>query len=171
MTEDRILWIGRHTLVQPATFVPTRVFRQIGGVDLSRHYALDLDLWLRLTETLPLRYVGRDIALYRLHATSKTVTSAQKFVAEVTDILTLAAARGRLSAREARCRAELFGLRTYLMPGSVSLRLAWAGFWQGVRAQPQALPEALLIIAKALVRLAFGERLWSWARYAKARFS
>ena len=60
MTFEKLLWVGKHALVQPATFVPTNAFRQAGGLDIARHYALDLDLWLRLAETLPLKFVARD---------------------------------------------------------------------------------------------------------------
>jgi len=81
-----------------------------------------------------------------------------------------AAARGALSARQAQARAALFGLRTHLMPGTIALRPALRCGWAAVRRDPTTLPEAVLIVLKALVRLAVGERWWAGARQAKTKF-
>lgn len=169
MRLDKLLWIGKNALVQPATFVPTLAFREAGGLDVTRHYAIDLDLWLRLAERLPLQFVARDLALYRLHPASKTVASPTKFIEECRLILEAAAGRGLLSLAQAHSRAELFGLRTCLMPGSFHFGQALRYGWSAVKAEPAVLPEAVVILLKAAVRLIIGDRLWSLGRLAKAR--
>ncbi|MCC7359373.1 MAG: glycosyltransferase [Anaerolineales bacterium] len=169
MSLEKLLWAGKHVLIQPATFVPTEAFRSVGGVDPAYHYAFDLDLWLKLAEQLPLQFVPHDLALYRLHATSKTVASAPRFIGEFRAILEAAAARGALPARQARGRAELYGMRTYLMPDTLNWAAALRHLWAALRHDARCLPEAVLIFLKAVVRLVIGERRWEQARLAKAR--
>jgi hypothetical protein len=170
MSLEKLLWVGKHALVQPATFAPTDAIRLAGSLNPDLHYALDLDLWLRLAETLPLKCLERDLALYRLHAASKTVAASTRFVDEVHQVLAAAARRGTLPAQMAQSRSELFGLRTYLMPGVFNWTLAWGCLQRAIRAEGAVLPEAMLIVLKALVRLAGGQRLWTRARLLKARF-
>jgi glycosyltransferase involved in cell wall biosynthesis len=169
MTLGKLLWAGKHALVQPATFIPTDAVRKVGGLDPSHHYALGLDLWVRLAERIPLKFIPYDIALYRLHRTSKTVTLALEFVDEVRWVLDDAVQRGAISARTARSRGDLFAARTHLMPGTINVAGAISEIWSAVVADPSTVPEALLVLSKAAVRLTVGESLWTLARLAKTK--
>jgi hypothetical protein len=55
------------------------------------------------------------------------------------------------------------------MPGMINQSAALSNFRSGVAAEPSVLPEALAIVLKAFVRLTIGDRLWAWARLAKAK--
>jgi glycosyltransferase involved in cell wall biosynthesis len=169
MSFEKVLWVGKHNFIQPATFASTAAIRKVGGIDLSFHYALDLDLWVRLAEILPIKFIPHDIALYRLHSTSKTVSSPSSFIKDVRRVLDSAVQRGTISPRKAQSRYHLFAVRTYLMPGTINLTAAFGNLYSGVMAEPAVLPEAILVLLKAAVRLAVGDRLWAWARLVKAR--
>lgn len=69
----RLLRRGNY-LAQPAVFLRSRVFEQVGLLDPSLEYGMDYDLWLRL-RGLRVRYVPRVLATFRWHPTSKSATS------------------------------------------------------------------------------------------------
>ena len=50
----------------------------VGGVDPSRHYAMDYDLWLRLGKRYPPGLIDKKIGRFRMHETSKSITGFQK---------------------------------------------------------------------------------------------
>ena len=86
--------------LQPATFAPTASVRALGGVDPSLHYAMDFDLHIKLIEKLPFHHVPVDLALYRMHGTSKTAALSPQFIDDVDRILR--GASGRLCSRRGR---------------------------------------------------------------------
>jgi glycosyltransferase involved in cell wall biosynthesis len=64
---------------QPSTFWRTEIFRALGGCDLSLHFAMDWDLWVRYLA----RYGQKNVVLlddllaqYRHHPAAKTVTGS-----------------------------------------------------------------------------------------------
>jgi glycosyltransferase involved in cell wall biosynthesis len=59
-------------IVQPATFFRRTAYEAVGGLDRSLHYCLDYDLWIRLGQCAPLRYVHDTLAQVRLHPETKT---------------------------------------------------------------------------------------------------
>jgi GT2 family glycosyltransferase len=160
----------RHTLQQPATFAPTEFVRAAGGVDISLHYAMDLDLWIRLAERMPIRYVPHDLAAYRIHPSSKTVALSTQFTADVANVLASAAQRGLLPNRQARVRANLFAARTYLTPEVRDAPSALAQLKGAIREDISVAPEALLILIKAMVRPIVSEKLWAGVRLALAKY-
>jgi glycosyltransferase involved in cell wall biosynthesis len=168
MTRERLLDL-RFFLPQPATFAPTEWVRRVGGLDTSLHYAMDLDLWVRLAEYLPIRHVPHNLALYRMHSASKTVAQSARFIGDVAAVLDRAAARGMLTARQARARALLFGARIYFTPEGANARAGLASLVAAVRVDRSVALDACFIAAKALARLALGERAWSLIRLAQVK--
>lgn len=70
-------------LPQPATFFRADAYRQVGGLDARLHFAMDVDLWLRLAAA------GRIVALpdqtlarFRRHPAAKTMKWASATVRE-----------------------------------------------------------------------------------------
>lgn len=67
---------------QPTVFVRRELFDEVGYLDESLHYVMDLDFWLRATRTHDFRYVHRTLAQFRHHPESKTVSHGSSFYAE-----------------------------------------------------------------------------------------
>jgi glycosyltransferase involved in cell wall biosynthesis len=57
---------------QPAVFWRASFGRSVGPLDVSLHYTMDYDLWLRLAKQAPPRVLDRVLAKFRLHAASKS---------------------------------------------------------------------------------------------------
>jgi len=71
------------TMNQPSVFFRRELIQAMDPVvDPHLHYAMDYDLWLRLTQDHSLRVVPGHWANYRYHESSKTVGDARKFVSE-----------------------------------------------------------------------------------------
>ncbi|MDD2582047.1 MAG: glycosyltransferase family 2 protein [Desulfuromonadaceae bacterium] len=62
-------------ICQPAAFFRRDSFETVGGLDGTLHFAMDYDLWIRIGRSFPCRRVPRPLATYRLHETSKTISS------------------------------------------------------------------------------------------------
>lgn len=62
-------------ICQPAAFFRKDVFEAVSGLGKTLHFAMDYDLWIRIGRRFPCRYVPCLLATYRLHETSKTVSS------------------------------------------------------------------------------------------------
>ena len=69
---DKLAWFN--FICQPSTFFRREAFEAVGRLDPSLHFAMDLDLWLRIGKRFPCRYLPRYLSKYRLHETSKTIS-------------------------------------------------------------------------------------------------
>jgi glycosyltransferase involved in cell wall biosynthesis len=70
-------------LMQPAVFFRKRLFDAVGGLDVSLHYTLDYDLWIRMWATAPkTRYLPRQLASATYHDDAKSVRGMRKQLAE-----------------------------------------------------------------------------------------
>jgi glycosyltransferase involved in cell wall biosynthesis len=58
---------------QATTFFWSRLWQQVGPLDLTLKYSFDYDLWVRLAKLGPLAYVPGVWANFRLHEAGKTV--------------------------------------------------------------------------------------------------
>jgi glycosyltransferase involved in cell wall biosynthesis len=168
ITLQRLLKL-RHTLMQPATFAPTNLVREIGGVNPALHYTMDFDLWVRLAERLPIRHIPHDLAFFRLHPSSKTVAHSDRFINDIAESLYSATQRGLLSKKQARVRTNLFAARTYLTPETRDFSSAIARLKDAIGDEILAAPEAMFILLKALARLVVGEKLWAGVRFVQAK--
>jgi glycosyltransferase involved in cell wall biosynthesis len=59
---------------QPAVFFRKELFEEAGPLDLSLHYAMDYDLWLRFARISPACVINRELSSFRRHGTSKSET-------------------------------------------------------------------------------------------------
>ena len=57
---------------QPAVFFKKEAFDSVGAFDLKLHYAMDYDLWLRLTRVSPPMVIKDDLAAFRMQKHSKS---------------------------------------------------------------------------------------------------
>lgn len=75
---------------QQSTFYRTDAVKAVGGVDVALRYCMDLDLWWRVLfafGTTRLRFEPVDLAVFRLHAESKTMKEGKAFVVETAGLL------------------------------------------------------------------------------------
>jgi len=63
---------GSVHIPQQSTFFRARLWRQVGPLDPSFHFAMDYDLWVRLARHAPLIYIPSLWANFRLHGGGKT---------------------------------------------------------------------------------------------------
>jgi hypothetical protein len=63
-------------ICQPAAFFRREPFESVGGLDETLDFVMDFDLWIKIGRQFPCRHVPRLLATYRLHETSKTISSA-----------------------------------------------------------------------------------------------
>jgi len=69
---DRLAWFN--FICQPSAFFRREAFEEVGGLDPALHFAMDLDLWIRIGRRFSCRYLPRVLSSYRLHDSSKTVS-------------------------------------------------------------------------------------------------
>lgn len=74
-TDYRRLMQGFVHIPQQASFFRSGLWRQVGPLDPSFYFAMDYDLWVRLSRLAPLRYYPRLWANFRLHGSGKSVVS------------------------------------------------------------------------------------------------
>jgi glycosyltransferase involved in cell wall biosynthesis len=60
-------------ICQPAAFIRSEVFRAVGGLNEELHFALDYDLWIRISRRYRMLKVDDLLASSRIHLQSKTV--------------------------------------------------------------------------------------------------
>lgn len=65
-------WEDNFICYQPGVFFPRSALVKAGGLNETYYYVMDYDLWCRLLQYCPVRYVGAIVAKFRLHATAKT---------------------------------------------------------------------------------------------------
>ncbi|HZV81861.1 MAG TPA: glycosyltransferase family 2 protein [Geobacteraceae bacterium] len=63
-------------ICQPAAFFRRGAFEAVGGLDASLHFVMDYDLWIRIGRRFSCSHLPRLLATYRLHDSSKTISSA-----------------------------------------------------------------------------------------------
>lgn len=64
---------------QPTVFLRRSVLEQAGWLDARFHFLLDHQLWLRMAQLAPIRYVPERWAAARFHAEAKNVAQAASF--------------------------------------------------------------------------------------------
>ena len=60
---------------QQASFFRAQLWRKVGPLDPSFYFAMDYDLWVRLSRLAPLVYVPSPWASFRLHGAGKTIAA------------------------------------------------------------------------------------------------
>ena len=74
-------------IAQPATFTSREAWAACGGLDASLHYALDYDLWIRMSERFRFAHLDRTLATCRMHPDNKTLGSREKHYREVIEVV------------------------------------------------------------------------------------
>jgi glycosyltransferase involved in cell wall biosynthesis len=59
-------------ILQPAAFIRREALGAVGYVDETLHWAMDWDLWIRIGQRFPVRYLPVLLATVRLHPDTKT---------------------------------------------------------------------------------------------------
>jgi glycosyltransferase involved in cell wall biosynthesis len=67
---DHLLY--ENFISQPSVFIRKDAFLQAGGLDTSLHYAMDYDLWLRLTRISNPVVIYEPLSKFRIHKSSKS---------------------------------------------------------------------------------------------------
>ena len=66
-------------IVQPSTFIRREILDEVGYLDPSIYYAMDLEYWLRIgTKNFKIAHLAEPLSCYRLHSESKTVSTHAK---------------------------------------------------------------------------------------------
>jgi len=71
-----------NSVSQVATFFRRTVFNKIGYLDVTLHYAMDYDFFLRLTAIQTIPSINVKLGRFRTHAASKTSASGLKLLKE-----------------------------------------------------------------------------------------
>jgi glycosyltransferase involved in cell wall biosynthesis len=85
-TDYRRLMRGYVHIPQQATFFRGDLWRIVGPLDPSFYFAMDFDLWVRLSKQAPLQYYHRLWANFRLHGDAKTVESDDRCWPEMVEV-------------------------------------------------------------------------------------
>lgn len=72
-TDLRKLMRGFVHIPQQAAFFRARLWHQVGPLDATLYFAMDYDLWVRLSQQAPLHYHPRLWANFRLHGGAKSI--------------------------------------------------------------------------------------------------
>ena len=139
---------------QPGVFMRRPALEQAGFLDLSYHLLLDHQLWLRVAQMGPMRYVPERWAAARFHPAAKNLARAAEFGREAYRIVDWMAADPGLSERSRRlCRRIRAGAcrmdGRYLLDGGQpgpALRAYLRSLWAY---PPIALPETRRILFAA----------------------
>jgi glycosyltransferase involved in cell wall biosynthesis len=81
-------------IVQPAAFFRRSAFESVGKLDPSLHWAMDYDLWLKLSKMTQFEYLSKTLANYRWLDNSKTGGGGAARLAEVKRVAERHGARG-----------------------------------------------------------------------------
>jgi len=79
-------WEQQYSWHQPGLFWPHSAYQLVGGLNRSLDYAMDHDLVCRLLQHCQVVYVGKPIARFRLHDTSKTCTAWDQYMLELSQV-------------------------------------------------------------------------------------
>jgi glycosyltransferase involved in cell wall biosynthesis len=157
---------------QPAVFLRRAVLEQAGGLDLAYHYLLDHQLWLRVAQLAPVRYLPRRWAAARFHAGAKNVAQAAGFGREAVRIARWMAEEPGLAERYRRLRRRIWAGAhrmdgRYLLDGGLPGPALLAYLRSLACYPPIALPEARRMLF-AFASL-FGDVSWLRRRYLQNR--
>jgi glycosyltransferase involved in cell wall biosynthesis len=74
-------------IAQPAAFFRRSLFEQAGPLDISLHWAMDYDFFLKATQTARVLYLPRVLAHYRFHPAGKTASSGRDRIEEARKVV------------------------------------------------------------------------------------
>lgn len=157
---------------QPSVFMRRGVLEKAGYMDLSLDLLLDHELWLRVAQVAPIRYVPKRWSAARYHAAAKNVSQAPKYGIDAYRVVERMASDPGLADRFRRlrrkiwagaCRFDAYYLLNGDLPG-LALRSYLRSLWYY---PPTALPDIhrmLYAFASLFVNVS-----WLKERFLKAR--
>jgi glycosyltransferase involved in cell wall biosynthesis len=74
-------------ICQPASFLRSKVWAEMGGLDKSLHLTLDYDLWLRIADRYPMVHVAQDLATSRMYKENKSLGRRRESFREIVRIM------------------------------------------------------------------------------------
>lgn len=74
-TDHRLLRRGYTHIPQQTMFLRADLWKQVGPLDPSFYFAMDYDLWIRISARAEIKYVRQVWANFRLHTSGKTILS------------------------------------------------------------------------------------------------
>jgi len=80
---ESVLECKENWISQPACLFPAEAYRSVGGLDEHLHYAMDFDLFVKLSKCVPFVRVNKCISVALSHPQAKTKASRYKMYAEV----------------------------------------------------------------------------------------
>lgn len=75
------------SIPQPTMFFRRKLFEKIGYLDVSLHYTMDFDFWLRTALKFNIQYIPKNLASMRYHINTKTHTHSEKFSLDEINVL------------------------------------------------------------------------------------
>ena len=85
--QDLFAYHRKKFFCQPAVFFTAQALAEAGPIDEDLHYAMDLDLWLRMRTHADLQYVDKSLARLYIYADAKTAAGNYKSMLEVARVL------------------------------------------------------------------------------------
>jgi glycosyltransferase involved in cell wall biosynthesis len=82
-TSYRRIRRGYNHIPQQTMFFRAGLWKQVGPLDPSFHYAMDYDLWTRIARRSEIKYVPQTWAGFRLHTSGKTIMADDRFWPEM----------------------------------------------------------------------------------------
>ncbi len=76
-------------ICQPASFIRTKVWAEMGGLNDNLHLTLDYDLWLRIAKKYPMVKVNQVFANSRMYMDNKTLGRRREWFHEIIEITKL----------------------------------------------------------------------------------
>lgn len=74
-------------ICQPTVFLRRHVFEDVGPLDVTLHYCLDYEYWMRLGKRFRVSYMPESLATSRLHGAAKTVAKRSEAHQEIIPII------------------------------------------------------------------------------------
>lgn len=144
-------------IVQPACFWRASLWHEIGELDITLHYAMDYEYWMRVTQHYPLHYISGSLAYERLYGQAKTGSGG---LIRMKEIESIAARYGRQSLPqnyqpEAAALYTLEGIRSLIKGNWLSSKQNLLNAWR--------LHSPFLKFLKYFsIFIFFGERAMPW---------
>lgn len=82
-TSYRRIRQGYNHIPQQTMFFRAELWKQLGPLDPSFHFAMDYDLWTRISARSEIKYVPQTWANFRLHTSAKTLMADDRFWPEM----------------------------------------------------------------------------------------
>ena len=82
-TSYRRIRQGYNHIPQQTMFFRAELWKQLGPLDPSFHFAMDYDLWTRISARSEIKYVPQTWANFRLHTSGKTLMADDRFWPEM----------------------------------------------------------------------------------------